>query len=145
MSLCEHAATTFSTCGKRQYFAVILDSYGHVVGTGWNGGPPKSVHCVDGGCPRFAAGSAPGSNYDDCIAIHAEENALLHSDYAARRDGCTLYVNGPPCFGCAKKLVNGGVTRVCYIGDPSYKDWPKVAAFIVNHGIELVEVYRMST
>lgn len=140
MTTCKQAALTFSTCGKRQYFAVILDSYGHVLGTGWNGGPPGAQHCNEGGCPRFSEGSAPGSNYDNCIAIHAEQNALLHSNYTDRRDGCTLLVNGPPCYGCAKLLVNGGITRLVYITDDSYVAWPQVAEFLITHGVKLVPI-----
>jgi dCMP deaminase len=137
---CRDSAQVFSTCGKRQYYCVIVDRYGHNIGTGYNGGPKGMPHCVDGACPRFIEGSAPGSNYDNCIAIHAEANALLHSDYTARRDGGTLYVNGTPCYTCAKLIVNSGIGRVVYMEDDSYMDWPTVESFLNSAGITLVGI-----
>jgi dCMP deaminase len=134
----EAGATLFSTCAKRQYLAVILDEHGHVLGTGYNGGPKGARHCTDGGCPRVRAGSAPGSNYDDCIAIHAEANALLHSDYTVRAAGCTLIVNGPPCFSCAKLAVNGGVRTIVFKPDESYEAWPKVRGFLDASGVATI-------
>lgn len=137
---CVDSATLFSTCGKRQYYCVITDRFGHVLGTGYNGGPKGMPHCVDGACPRFLEGSAPGSNYDNCIAIHAEANALLHSDYTARRDGGTLYVNGTPCYSCAKLIVNSGIERIVYLEDDSYADWPRVENFLYNADIALLGI-----
>jgi dCMP deaminase len=131
-------STIFSTCAKRQYMAAILDDHGHILGTGYNGGPRGTTHCADGGCPRMERGSAPGSNYDDCIAIHAEQNALLHSDYAQRAKGAVLIVNGPPCFTCAKLAVNGGIETLVYLTDDSYAQWPEVEAFLDRSGVKLM-------
>jgi len=117
-------SSIFSTCAKRQYMAVILDRHGHVLGTG-----------SDGGCPRFQQGSAPGSSYDNCVAIHAEQNALLHSDYVQRAEGSVLIVNGPPCFTCAKLMVNGGVEVLVALADDSYEQWPAIAAFLDRSGV----------
>lgn len=110
LRVCEFAASEFSTCAKRQYFSIVVGRNGRVVGTGYNGAPPGITHCVDGGCPRFEENSASGSSYDNCIAIHAEENALLWSDRTAREGG-TVYVNGTPCWGCAKRIAGSGVAR----------------------------------
>ena len=143
LSMCEDGARRFSTCGKRQYFAIILDRNDHVIATGYNGGPSGTVHCDDGGCPRLAANSAPGSNYDNCIAIHAEANAFLHSDYSDRRDGRgTIFVNGTPCFSCAKLIANSYVERVVCIADDTYEDWPNVRANLEDWGIDVCEVPR---
>lgn len=75
-------------------------------------------------CGRTPARAAPrcpgpesGTDYDNCIAIHAEENALLYSDPTARRRG-TIYINGAPCFGCSKKLGNSGLARVVCLTEP---------------------------
>lgn len=123
-------ARTFSTCAKAQYFAILVDPHGHIIGTGYNGGPKGSPHCTDGGCPRHIAQTPSGAIYDDCIAIHAEENALLHSDYTTRRDGCTLYVNGQPCWQCTKALINGGVTRLVYLEDGAGRPFAQCAALL---------------
>lgn len=132
MELCKAGAQIFGTCSRRQYMAIIVDEFNHILGTGYNGGPAGTVHCADGGCPRAATTVAHGSNYDNCIAIHAEQNAFLHSDYTNRNLGGTIYVNGPPCYTCAKLIANSGIKRLVYLDDPAYdfgptkqqlKDW----------------------
>jgi dCMP deaminase len=137
MEISFFSASKLSTCGKRQYCAYILAPDGSVAGVGYNGGPSGLTHCVDGGCPRLAAGSAPGSNYDDCIAIHAEENALMRST-PERRAGGTLIVNGPPCFGCAKKMCNSGLSQVVIVDDPSYAQASAGWEFMRKAGLEVI-------
>lgn len=132
-------AKIFARCSKRQYLAIVVAENGRVAGTGFNGAPAGMKNCTDGGCPRAIEGSASGSNYDNCVAIHAEENALLFSDAGARAGG-TIYVNGPPCFGCAKKIANSGIRRIVYIPDESYKDWPRIRTFLSSAGIKTVPI-----
>jgi dCMP deaminase len=136
---CSQLSKTFSTCAKRQYFAVILMPNGRVAGVGYNGSPPGMRHCVDGACPRFADKSPNGSSYDNCIAQHAEANAIVWSDPALRANG-TLIVNGPPCFGCAKQIASSGISRVIFSPDESYVDWPKISQFFTSCGIELISI-----
>jgi dCMP deaminase len=138
MDLCKSMAEIFSTCGKKKYSAVLLDRYGHIVGIGYNGGPSGLAHCVDGGCPRYIDNSPSGSNYDNCIAVHAEANALLHSNYSSSAK--KLYVNGPPCFSCAKLIANSTVEEVVYISSNEYNDWDNVKKFLNSCGIKLKEV-----
>jgi len=132
-------AQTFSTCAKRQYGAVILNEDGRVIGFGYNGSPPGMKHCIDGHCPRMQQQSQSGSIYDNCIAQHAEANALLWSDPAQRKNA-TLIVNGPPCYGCAKQIASSGISRVVYLSDDTYKDWHTVRSFLTNAGIQTIEV-----
>lgn len=138
MSVCVQYAKTFSTCGKKKYAAILVDENGHVVGIGYNGGPKGFLHCEDGGCPRLEQNSASGSSYDNCIAVHAEQNAFLHSDYSS--NAVKLYVNGPPCFTCAKLIANSTVKKLFYIRDESYKNWYDVEQFLTKVGIELIEL-----
>lgn len=133
MKLCVSVSKIFSTCSKRQYGCVLIDELGHVVGFGYNGGPKGKKHCNDGGCPRVMENSPNGSNYDNCIAIHAEANAFLHSDYSSR--AVKLYVNGPPCFSCAKLIANSTIKDVYYISDIAYADWKKVSTFLLESGV----------
>lgn len=142
MKMCVAMSTVFATCAKRQYAAILTDDLGHIVGTGYNGGPRGMAHCVDGGCPRMLENSPHGSNYDNCIAIHAEANAFLHSDYSSRPT--KLYVNGPPCFSCAKLIANSTVTDVYYFEDSGYLDWPKVNEFLLNSKVSTWKVDRAS-
>lgn len=143
IELCKSVAEIFSTCGKKKYGAILLDEYGHVVGLGYNGGPRNHEHCQDGGCPRFNQDSPSGSLYDNCIAIHAEANALLHSDYSSRAR--ILYVNGPPCFSCAKLIANSTVQSIFYIGDESYLDWENVKDFLIKSNISVMEITNASS
>jgi dCMP deaminase len=138
MRLCFEASKIFSTCGKKQYAALLVDDMNHIVGFGYNGGPRNTTHCKDGGCKRFLENSQSGSVYDNCIAIHAEANALLHSDYNAKPT--KLYVNGPPCFNCAKLISNSTVTTVYYSEDSDYKNWEEVKSFINKANIETIKV-----
>jgi len=133
MQMCYSSATIFSTCGKKKYAAILVDEMGHIVGFGYNGGPRNSRHCEDGGCPRFQEMSPNGSNYDNCIAIHAEANAFLHSDYSSKP--VKLYVNGPPCITCAKMIVNSTVEHVYYVSDSDYIQWPEVETFLNSSGV----------
>lgn len=117
--------------------AIIVDSAGHVVATGYNGGPKGFHHCTDGGCPRASSDALHGSSYENCIAIHAEANALLHSDYTIRRGGATLYVNGPPCWDCAKLIANSGITKVVCSEDKEYSDWGRVKDFLLGAAVSV--------
>lgn len=96
-------------------------------------------HCTDGHCPRFHNSSPNGSVYDNCIAQHAESNALLWSD-PAQRQGATLIVNGPPCFGCAKQIASSGISEVICLTDESYSDWENVKKFLTQANISVFEV-----
>lgn len=131
----DYQARLFSTCSRRQYFSIVLDDSGHVLGTGYNGGPSGSKHCNDGGCPRVAINPEHGSNYSNCIAIHAEANAIMHSDYSARRNGCYIIVNGPPCWDCAKLIANSGAHSLVCRFDPAYADWPRIKGSLESWGV----------
>lgn len=138
MQLCVDHSDIFSTCVKKQYTAVLVDSLGHIVGIGYNGGPKGFKHCDKGGCPRALQNVPSGSSYDNCIAIHAEQNALLHSDYSSNPK--KMYVNGPPCFTCAKLIANSTVEKVFYMKDDSYEDWENIKSFLNKAGVETIMV-----
>ena len=142
MNLCIAASTIFSTCAKKKYSAVLVDDSNHIVGFGYNGGPSGYVHCEDGGCPRLSQNSPSGSSYENCIAVHAEANAFLHSDY--NLNAKKLYINGPPCFDCAKLIANSTVKKLYYINDTSYIKWKEIKSFLNNSGIETIEIQNAS-
>ena len=82
-----------STCLRRQYGAVIVKN-DEIVATGYNGAPRGEDNCCDVGvCWREAHGIPHGEQYEKCVAVHAEQNAILS---ASRRDmmGSTLYLAG---------------------------------------------------
>lgn len=139
MDIVENMSKSFSTCGRRKYAAVVVDNDGRVVGMGYNGAPSKMEHCIDGGCPRMHMEVEHGSNYDNCIAVHAEANAIIYSDISLRK-GATLIVNGPPCYSCAKLIATAGIKRVVGMYDHSYKNFEQVEDFFCKAQIELVMI-----
>lgn len=141
LQACELNSRIFSTCAKRQYFAVVLAPNKRVAGVGYNGSPPGMPHCNEGHCPRLQENSASGSSYDNCISQHAEQGALLWSDPSLRMGG-TLIVNGPPCMTCAKLIASSGLRRVVHYEDPSYAAWGSVKSFLGQAGIEVLSFLK---
>lgn len=111
-----------STCIRRCYGAVVVNSAGEIVSTGHNGAPRGEAHCDElNTCIRKQYNIPSGERYEFCRSVHAEMNALLQAGRAAA--GCTMYLAGferltgapsydPPCLMCSKMLVNAGVGRV---------------------------------
>lgn len=141
LEIAEHIGKNFSTCVRRQYGAVIIGKDGRVVSIGYNGAPHGLKHCSDGGCPRAQTNVPHGSVYDNCIAVHAEANALLYSDINLRKESI-LVVNGPPCYGCAKLIAGSGVKRVVCYTDSAYSDIDKIIDLFTNSTIEFVMLER---
>lgn len=100
-------------CSRRKVGAVIVSSDRRIVGTGYNGAPAGQPGCLSGACPRARSNSTPGRDYSNCIAVHAEANALLYSDWTARQGG-TMYINQPPCTECTKLILGSGLGRVVF-------------------------------
>ena len=121
------AASTRATCSRRKHGAVIVKNK-RIVSTGYNGAPSGYPHCDEGYCPRATSDAAQGHDYESCIAIHAEANALLFSS-PEEREGATLYCTGAPCFGCAKLISNSGITEVVASGG-RYDGWDRVRDFL---------------
>jgi dCMP deaminase len=128
------ATSTRATCSRRKHGAVIVRDR-RIVSTGYNGGPSGFPHCDEGGCPRARSDAPQGHDYESCIAIHAEANALLFSS-PEERDGASLYCTGAPCFGCAKLIANSGVTEVVASGG-RYDGWDAVRDFLRQAGVRV--------
>lgn len=141
LEACTALANIFSTCSKRKYCAVVLATNKRVSGIGYNGSPPSHPHCDEGHCPRLADNSPNGSSYDNCIANHAEANALLWSDISTRQGG-TLIINGPPCYNCCKLIASSGIKKVVHYIDPAYTQWPDCIDFLLTSNIEIVSYSR---
>lgn len=135
----ESGAQIFSTCSKAQYMALIVDRFGIVVATGYNGVPSGFTHCVDGGCPRATQTTTQGGSYADCSALHAESNALLRVSRPSC-EGATLYVNGLPCWDCAKLIVGSGLKTVVYRTGRTPVDEEKILKFFEDANVDLIGV-----
>lgn len=115
------AVAARADCTRRQVGAVIVCD-NRIIATGYNGAPSGQPGCLTfGACPRGRQGFdavPPGSGYDEpgvsnCIAIHAEANALLYADGNLTR-GATLYCTDEPCDGCTKLAAGAGIKRVIF-------------------------------
>lgn len=104
-----HTVALRSDCTRSQVGAVLLDSGNRVVATGYNGAPAGQPGCAT--CPRAQSKSAPGSSYENCVAVHAEANCLLYAG-RERSVGGTLYITREPCHECARLIAAAGVARV---------------------------------
>jgi dCMP deaminase len=89
------------------------------VGMGYNGAPPGVPGCLSAGaCPRgrLSVDECPrDSDYSNCIADHAERNALRWTP-VERRAGATLYVTRAPCPSCRTLIGASGLQRVVWPG-----------------------------
>ncbi len=117
--------------------AILLSQDGRIIGTGYNGSPPGVGHCTEGHCPRRLERTVPGENYSNCIAIHAEANALIYSDRLSRMGG-TLYVNGYSCYDCAKLIAGSGIARLV-VTPNMYRSWKASSQILADAGIEVTE------
>ena len=113
------AVSKRSTCLKRHYGCVIVKD-DVIVATGYNGSPRGCNNCCDiGKCQR--EDSERYSGYENCPAVHAEQNALLSVD-RVHSQGATMYlacehVDGEdldprPCNLCQRMIQNAGIEKV---------------------------------
>jgi dCMP deaminase len=125
------SASTRSNCSRRAVGAVIVRDR-HIQSTGYNGPPSGYGHCDAGACPRGTSSGPLGAdaNYDNCVAIHAEANALLFAS-ADMRQGATLYTTAAPCFSCAKLIANSGIAEVVAAGG-RYAGWDETRRFLLD-------------
>lgn len=125
-----------STCLRVKHGAVIVKD-DIVVSTGYNGAPRCKQSCLEvGSCWRKINNIEHGQHYDQCLAVHAEANAIIFGG-RANTIGGTIYIGGwnvsdeyyekgglfvptmkdlrvdvKPCIMCSKLIVNSGICRV---------------------------------
>jgi dCMP deaminase len=124
-----------SSCIRSMYGAVIVKD-DVIKSTGYNGSCRGAVNCCDTGvCRREGVKSRTG--FEDCPAIHAEENAIIFSSPQDRK-GSTIYISAfgvktgefieksgsecYPCYRCLRKLTNGGIEYICVKGNDGYPE-----------------------
>lgn len=90
------------TCARRKVGCVLVNNLGHILATGYNGPPRGFDHCSVIRCP--GANFESGTNLDACMAVHAEQNALLQCSNV--QDIYAAYVTATPCIHCIKLLLN---------------------------------------
>ena len=125
-----------STCLRRKYGAIIVDENGYIISTGYNGSPRGVIDCLElRSCWREIKNIPPGENYEKCMSVHAEMNALLQAGKSAKNS--VMYLSGYdvktkdvpsnmiPCSLCTKLLINSQVKEVVMLSgklnDTPYK------------------------
>ena len=96
-----------SNCSRRHVAAVIVKDR-HILSSGYNGTPHGTKNCFEGGCPRCSGKVASGTHLDECLCVHAEQNAICQAAFhGAAVKGSTIYVtilvNGIPLVHCELK------------------------------------------
>jgi dCMP deaminase len=102
-----------STCIRRGVGAVIVKDR-HIMATGYNGAPRGIAHCEErGGCIREKMNVPSGERHEMCIAVHAEQNAIIQAAVMGESiSGATIYITHQPCVICAKMIINAGIKRI---------------------------------
>lgn len=111
------AVSLRADCTRRRVGAVLVSRNHRIVGTGYNGAPSGVVGCLKGGCPRgrlTVEECPPFSDYGNCVANHAERNAILFAE-PEEREGSTLYITCRPCTGCHQLILAEGIVRVVWL------------------------------
>lgn len=127
-----------STCLRRSVGAIIVKDK-HIVATGYNGAPRGIKHCAErGGCMREKLGVPSGERHELCMALHAEQNAIIQAaTLGVSIEGATIYVTHQPCVICAKMIINAGIKRI--VVKEGYPD--KLAVDILDEaGLKVVMI-----
>lgn len=134
-----------STCLRRRYGAVIVKN-DEVIATGYNGAPRGEENCIDiGTCTREELGVAKGERYELCLAVHAEQNAIISAPRSEMQDA-TIYIYGvdssgheadpTPCKLCRRMIKNAGIIKCVGMVDGK----PKEISLSGNTNIKLVQI-----
>jgi len=126
MSIARQVATR-STCDRAHVGVVIVRPDNTICSTGYNGSARGQAHCDD-------VGHLMRDGH--CIrGLHGEGNALDHA--YEHVDGYILYTTHHPCWQCAQRIINRGITRVVYGQD--YRNGDDVAQALRYAGVDLVK------
>ena len=114
-----------SNCSRRHVAAVIVKD-NHILSTGYNGTPHGVKNCFAGGCPRCGGKVESGTHLEECLCVHAEQNAICQAAFFGHAvKDATIYITLSPCLTCAKLIINAGIKEVVYGGDYAFLDTVK--------------------
>lgn len=101
---------TRSTC-SRLHVGCVIHRGGRILVQGYNGAPAGMPHCDYEHEPA------------DCLAVHAEQNAIA---WAARvgvgLEGSSMVCTHQPCLSCARSIINAGIIDVLFVEEYRLKD-----------------------
>lgn len=125
-----------ATCARRSVGCVLVNGRNHVLATGYNGPAAGESHCISNPCAGVDLPS--GTGLDACVAIHAEQNALLQCREVW--DIRAAYITTSPCIHCVKLFKNTGCRRIVFsekYSEPHYssarKEWLGVSEENMSH------------
>ena len=119
-----------ATCDRKHVGAIITKN-NLMVATGYNGSPAGLAHCDD---EDHLLKNIEGR--DSCIrTLHAESNALDQAGQGAK--GGIIYTTVIPCYDCAKRIINSGLTAVYYDEYYNSRSTELVEALFESAGIPL--------
>ena len=112
-----------ATCLRRRYGAIIVKDH-IIISTGYNGAPRGEANCLDTGiCERERLNVPKGEKYELCVAVHAEQNAIINAG-PEKMEGATIYIagsnadgslaSGQPCLLCRRMLRNARIKNAVY-------------------------------
>lgn len=97
-----------ASCRRKRVGAIIVDEDHRIISTGYNGAPRGMPDCLEAGCDLRTI-----DGRESCVrTLHAESNAIDYAGKAA--DGGILFATVIPCRLCAQRIVQAGITRVCF-------------------------------
>lgn len=113
-----------ATCLRRRYGAIIVKD-NIIISAGYNGAPKGEANCIDTGlCERERLHVPKGQNYELCVAVHAEQNAIINADPIKMQDA-KIYVigfnadgslaSGKPCLLCRRMIRNAKIKEAVYL------------------------------
>lgn len=119
-----------STCLRRRYGAIIVKDR-VIVSTGFNGSARGEPNCIDTGkCIRRELNVPKGERYELCVAVHAEQNAIINGD-PVMMQGATIYIaglnadgsfaSGEPCLLCRRMIKNARIGEIKYLDEHGKK------------------------
>lgn len=112
--------TTKSSCVRRHVGAVIANK-DQLLAYGYNHTPDNIPQCTIDTCIRKVNNIASGTRHEMCLAVHAEQNALLYAlKHQKNVVGATIYITDSPCIICTKLLINAGIKKIYFAS--SYPD-----------------------
>jgi len=133
-NICRQVARN-SKCLSRRIGAVLVRDK-RIVASGYNGPATDIPRCdqrwitdpefakkygnrvnmnrVEGLCPRRAIGFKSGEGLDVCVAVHAEENAILMcAKEGISAENTIMYMTcGIPCKMCLNKIIQVGIKEI---------------------------------
>lgn len=91
---------------ETKHGAVLVDKNNRIISLGFNGFPRG-----------FKDSELPTTRPDKYFwMIHSEENCLDNAHIIPEPENCTLYVTGPCCHECIKRIIQAGIGTVKYAG-----------------------------